>query len=97
MTCGIVLTEVLRGGRNDKERRLLVEHFRLLEYAPLAREDYEEAAALGFRLARKGLSVKTTDLLIAHLALRHRWTILHDDKDFESIKIHSPLKTFSYF
>ena len=97
MTCGIVLTEVLRGGRNEKERKVLLEHFGLLEYAPLSREDYEGAAETGFRMARKGLSVKTTDLLIAYLSLNYRLLLLHDDKDFEMMKNHIPLKIYSLF
>ena len=95
VTCGLVITEVLRGARNHKETKILSENFNLLEYLPFQQEDYWESAKLGFDLARKGLAVKTIDLLIAHLATKHHFTLVHQDSDFELITRHTPLKTLS--
>ena len=93
LICGPVLTEVLRGARNEKEMKVLKGYFELLEYFPLEKTDHLQAAELGFDLARKGVVVKTMDLLIAHLAIREKTLLLHDDEDFEMIARHSFLKT----
>jgi len=93
VTCGLILTEVFRGARNEKERRLLINHFEILEYIPLEKTDFLLAGNLGTTLRQKGLTVKTIDLLIAHLALKHKLTLLHDDSDFEFIARHTLLKT----
>ena len=71
---------------------MLKEHFDWLEYLPLDREDFEAAAELGFRLARHGNTMKTVDLLIGHLAFKHRIPLLHDDKDFERLALDIPIQ-----
>jgi len=55
--------------------------------------DYFDAASMGFELARKGITVKTIDLLIARLALKHHLRLLHQDGDFELIAKYFSLKT----
>jgi predicted nucleic acid-binding protein len=46
---------------------------------------WEDAGDLGFALARKGLTVKSLDLLIAAYALTHGVPILTVDRDFQLI------------
>ena len=46
---------------------------------------WEDAGDLGFALARKGLTVKSLDLLIAAYALTHGVPILTVDRDFRLI------------
>jgi predicted nucleic acid-binding protein len=43
---------------------------------------WEEAGDLGYALARKGLTVKSFDLLIATYALSHNAALLACDHDF---------------
>jgi predicted nucleic acid-binding protein len=43
---------------------------------------WEDAGDLGYALRRKGLTVKTFDLLIATYALSHRVALLTTDSDF---------------
>lgn len=93
VTCGFILTEVLQGARNDREQRLLREYFDRLPYIEIDRIDYIKAATLGFSLRRKGLTIKTIDLLLIHLALREELIILHDDSDFSLAARHVPLQT----
>ena len=81
--CGPIRTELLRGFRTAKERRqcwpLLEACHQLSEPADL----WDEAGELGFLLARKGITVKSFDLLIATFALAHAIPILTVDRDFE--------------
>ena len=43
----------------------------------------------------EGISFSAADCLIATTALEHGAVLWHCDQDFEHIKRHSPLKTFS--
>ncbi|HSA58764.1 MAG TPA: PIN domain-containing protein [bacterium] len=92
-TCGPVLTEVVRGARDKKEEKTLRNKLLPLICYSLQEEDFWEAASLGVSLGRKGYTVNTLDLLIAHVCLRERIPILHDDSDFEFIARHASLKT----
>lgn len=47
---------------------------------------WEEAGDLGFALARKGVTVKTFDLLIATFALSHGIPLLGNDRDFDAMQ-----------
>ena len=80
--CGPVLTELRRGFATAAERNraipLLSACHQLLQPADL----WDEAGDLGFVLARKGITVKTLDLLVATYALSHRTPILTLDSDF---------------
>ncbi len=94
-TCGLVMMEVLRGARNAKERKILIEHFSILEYLELVQQDYFQAAQTASLLKQKGFTLKTLDLLIAHLAVKHRLILLHDDSDYEWMALHIPLKAMN--
>jgi predicted nucleic acid-binding protein len=93
VTCGLIMTEVLRGARNPGERGVLQGYFALLEYFNYEKADYLEAAGLGSDFRRKGLTVKTIDLLIAHTAMKRNLVVVHDDSDFEHMAEHLSLKT----
>jgi len=78
---GIVVTEILQGLRRDAD---IIEHFlrqwTLLE--PTGFDTYAQAGAI-FRVARsKGLTVTTTDTLIAAIALSHHAQLFTSDNDF---------------
>ncbi len=91
-TCGVIVTEVFRGVRNSKERKLLLEYFSLLEYFDLEMQDYFQAAENAFILRKNGWTTKTIDLLIAQVALKADLVVIHDDRDFEFMTKHLPLK-----
>ena len=93
VTCGPVLTEVVRGARSKKEEKSLREKLSPLICYPLQKEDFEGAASLGVSLKQKGYVVNTLDLLIAYVCLREEIPVLHNDSDFEFIARHSSLKT----
>ena len=81
---GVVVTEILQGLTRDAGR---IEHYlsqwELLE--PRGFRTCREAAAI-FRLGRaKGVSLTTTDVLIAAIALEHRASVFTLDKDFSRI------------
>ncbi len=79
--CGVVVVEILRGAKNEKDFRSLHESLTSLPQIPIDGAVIERAAQWGFLLDRKGKSVSTTDLLIAAAAYK-KATLLHADKDF---------------
>jgi len=84
VTCGIVIVEVSRGAKNEKDCQALYESLMNLPQIPLDDAVIGRASRWGHLLDRKGKVVSTTDLVIA-AAAHKRAGILHMDKDFEKI------------
>lgn len=84
--CGPVVTELRRGLKSAAERRRvlpLLEGCHLLADPPHL---WAEAGDLGFLLARKGVTAKSMDLLIAVYALTNGVPLLASDGDFHDMK-----------
>lgn len=89
--CGIVVVEVLRGAKREKDYSAIDEALRALPQLPLDDRVIERAARWGFTLGRKGVTVPTTDLLIASAA-HGRAVLIHRDGDFKRIAEVAGLK-----
>jgi predicted nucleic acid-binding protein len=83
--CGPVLTELRRGFASAAERGKAIALLLACHQLPQPASLWEDAGDLGFALARKGLTVKSLDLLIAAYALTHTVPILTVDRDFQLI------------
>ncbi|MCI0612859.1 PIN domain-containing protein [bacterium] len=98
VTCLPIIQEVLQGFRDESAFRIAKEamfSFPIVE-SPLPQEVYEDAINLYRHLRRSGKTVRSSvDCLIAACALRHGLTILHKDRDYESISSISPLNVKS--
>jgi predicted nucleic acid-binding protein len=82
--CGPIVTELRRGLRPTERSRVLplLEGCTLLEQP----EDlWTTAGDLGAALARRGIVVKTLDVLIATYAIGHGVAVLTRDTDFKAI------------
>ncbi len=92
-TCHPVRMEVLAGARDERHladlRRLLARATLL----PTHDVDYEAAAAL-FRTCRHhgGTVRRLFDCLIAAVAIRGDASVLHADRDFDTLASHAPLR-----
>jgi hypothetical protein len=84
--CGPVITELRRGLRSPAERRKVIPLLGGCHYLEQPENLWEEAGELGYALARKGVTVKTFDLLIATYALAHGVPLLTSDSDFAAIR-----------
>jgi len=80
-SCGIVVVEILRGAKNEKDFQSLHDSLTSLPQIPIDDGVIERASQWGFLLDRKGKSVSTTDLFIAAAAYK-KARILHVDSDF---------------
>src|SRR5262245_62095798 len=81
----LVLCEVLQGVQNESVARQVLRELSLFEIYGTGGEDLAVAAARNFRLLRqRGRTVrKTIDGLIATFCLRHGFSLLHCDRDYD--------------
>jgi predicted nucleic acid-binding protein len=92
-TCGVVLTEVLQGIREDDDYRRASLRFNVLLFLPMARETFVRAAELYRSLRRRGITIrKPVDCMIASVCLEHGASLLHNDRDFDPMESHCGLK-----
>lgn len=89
---GLILTELLKGARDDGEYRRLERLLDATTSLPVDSSTWSRAARLGFDLRRAGVSVPTVDLAIAACALETGVPLLHADAHFELIAAHSELE-----
>ena len=91
-----IIQEILQGVRTEQE---FFQKKKVLESYNLLKPDWEktsiDAAKLYFDLRKKGVTIrKSTDCLIAQIALENDVLLVHLDSDFELIAKNSPLRTF---
>lgn len=88
VTCLPVVQEVLQGFGDERAFRIARQAMLALPIveSPLRVEVVEEAVTLYRSARRAGLTVRSgVDCLIAACALRHGLTVLHHDRDFDSL------------
>ena len=94
--CGIVLTEVLQGIREDSEFKRTRDLLTNLILLPMAYSIFLRSAEIYRTLRKKGITIKKpVDCMIAAVAIENDIPLLHNDKDFVPIEIHLGLKTLS--
>lgn len=84
--CGPIVTELRRGLGTARERARVLPLLDGCHTLDQPARLWEEAGDLGYALARRGVSVKTLDLLIATYALAHAAPLLTVDADFAAMK-----------
>ena len=86
----LILAEVLRGFRSDREYRDAKSLLASLDYrGMIGREIALMSAANYRRLRKKGITVrKTIDCLIATFCITERLPLLHADDDFRAFEKH---------
>ncbi len=97
-TCSPVIQEVLQGLKDDHAHQLIKEGLMALPRfgEPLTAELFVEASDLYRSGRRRGLTIRSsTDCLIAAIAIRHRLTVWHADRDFAAIATFTDLREVS--
>jgi hypothetical protein len=94
-TCGIILTEVLQGIRENSDYRKTLARFDAFLYLPMNRSTFLAAASLYRSLRRKGVTIrKPVDCMIAAVSMEHDVPLMHHDRDFDPMETHCGLKVF---
>ena len=84
--CGVVELELLQGVRAE-ERPGLEAALSALEFISTTRADFQRAGELLGTLRRRGMTIPTTDGLIAAQCLQRDLTLLENDKHFAEIEL----------
>lgn len=88
------LQEILQGTRDLREFNFVdsfVSKQRIL--TPKDYNSYRDAARIAFDCRRKGKTIRSTiDCLVAQITLENSGVLLHEDRDYEAIKVVRPLK-----
>lgn len=91
--CGLIWTEILQGIRSDRQHRRVKRSLGGLIYLPLDRRGHTLAADIYRRARRAGKTIRnTTDCIIAACAIAHNVSLLHRDRDFDTIASVSKLR-----
>jgi predicted nucleic acid-binding protein len=93
-TTDMVVLEVLSGARDDLEKDRLARALEACVHVPQQPwHDAEDAASLYTACRRGGETPRSLiDCLIAAVAIRIGAVILHQDRDFDVIARHAPLR-----
>lgn len=91
----LILTEVLQGFRSNKDYETAKDFLSALSFRQIGGYNVAVQSAQNYRLLRKaGVTVrKTIDIIIATFCIMEGLTLLHDDRDFDPMAAHFPLKT----
>jgi predicted nucleic acid-binding protein len=94
----LVLYEVLRGFRHERElrhARLLMQTFNI---EPCSDEDISLAAAEHYRhLRARGITVRSSiDVLVATFCIERDYLLLHNDRDYDAIAAHRGLRVWGH-
>jgi predicted nucleic acid-binding protein len=91
--CGIIVTEILQGIKQEKIHHEISTLLTSLKYLETPYDTYVHAANIYRKLRLKGITIrKTIDCIIAAVALKNNMQLLHLDRDFNEIEKHCHLK-----
>lgn len=91
--CGIILTEVLQGIRQDTEFRKTRDLFNSLILLPMPYTVFLRSADIYRKLRKIGITIrKPLDCMIASVAIENDIPLLRNDKGFQPIEKHCGLK-----
>jgi hypothetical protein len=95
-TSGIVVQEVLQGIRDNNQYRETFRFLALLPCIDLQFPDHVEAANIYRQLRKRGFTIRSPiDCLIAALAMRCGFLLLHKDRGYPTIARFYPLKLYN--
>ena len=91
----LILIEVLQGFQSDADFKTARKMLLSFPFWEMVGEELAIKSALNYRLLRKyGVTVrKTIDIMIGTFCIHHRFSLLHDDRDFDSMEKYLNLQT----
>jgi predicted nucleic acid-binding protein len=90
----IILLELLQGARDVAHALRIEQRLRRFPVLSMLDADLAVEAAANYRLLRnRGITIrKVADLIIGTFCIEHHHSLLHDDRDFEPMRIHLGLQ-----
>ena len=94
-TCGLVMTEVLQGVREDRRFSEVKTVLQDLIYLPVDQTIFIAAAEIYRACRKKGLTIrKPVDCIIAATCIQHSSFLLHNDRFFDAVSKIVALRAF---
>ncbi len=91
--CGVVLTEVLQGIRDNRQYNKTKNILSNLIFLPMHRNTFVNAATIYRTLRTHGVTIRSSvDCMIAAVCIENRVLLLHNDKDFNLIENYFGLR-----
>jgi predicted nucleic acid-binding protein len=88
----VVVLELLAGARDDRHLRELERMLARFVRVATEQDDFEQAASIYRACRRRGSTPRSLlDCVIAAVAIRVGASVLHNDRDFDTIAAHVPL------
>lgn len=91
-TSEIIIMEILRGAKSDKEYSMLYQDFLALPQLAIDHNVWETAWNTAYKLRRSGINIPMADVIIASTALYYKCTLMHSDKHFNLMAKHIEIK-----
>jgi predicted nucleic acid-binding protein len=94
----LVLFEVLRGFRQERDLRTARQLMQGLDVEPAVDAELAVAAAEHYRQLRgRGHTVRSAiDVLVASFCIERDYALLHDDRDFDAFELHRGLRVWRH-
>ena len=83
--CGIVIYELFQGIKDSKEKEMVKSDLEAFPYLEMNRSTWERAANLSLTLRNKGITIPSSDLILASLATENRCMVFTKDAHFDKI------------
>jgi predicted nucleic acid-binding protein len=85
VTCGVVMTEVLRGLKHKKAHARMESYLGCMLYVPTLSHVWERVYRLAWEMDRSGKIMQVTDLIISVSALEVDAAVLSLNSDFQRV------------
>lgn len=89
---GAIRQETLSGIKENNQFKAIKQGMSSFPDVIVSQQDYELAAELFNQARSKGIQGANTDFLICAVSLNHDFSIFTNDKDFEYLKKHIPIR-----
>ncbi|MBQ0162634.1 MAG: PIN domain-containing protein [Treponema sp.] len=83
--CGIIITELYRGIKNEKEKKSIELFINSVDSLPLHEDDWKLIGLFIAKLRDSGLIVPVQDAIISYLAIKFKCSVCTNDKHFKLI------------
>ena len=90
-TCGVIITELLRGAKSVKEADKLKAALECFDYLDFEKSDWIEIAELFAKFKKSGITVPFQDGIISYLAIKNNCIIWTKDNHFKIIQAVIPV------
>ena len=91
--CGIVLTEILQGIRDNRQYNKTKTILSNLIFLPMNRNTFLSSATIYRALRKHGITIRNSvDCMIAAVCIENKVQLLHNDRDFNLIENHFSLR-----